>query len=281
MFNNLILFDQHAPQVSLQSIVPDLATSWSWSADATELTFTLRQGVEWHDGRPFTARDVKCTWDLQMDNGPEKLRLNPRKSSYDNLAAVTTNGDYEVTFQLKRPQPAFPMLLANGFAAVYPVMCQLPRCAQHPIGTGPFKFAGFNRNEYVKVTRNPDCWRPDRTYLDGIEYTIIKNPSTAVLAFVSRKFDTTFPYNLTVPLMSDIENQMPQAVCEMTTTGANRHLLVNYHKPPFDNPDLRRAMALSIDPQKPSSIPAAKAWAGSAACCSRRPKACGARHPTR
>jgi peptide/nickel transport system substrate-binding protein len=69
VFNNLILFDQHVPRVSLQSIVPDLATNWSWSEDGTELTFTLRQGVKWHDGRPSTAQDVKCTWDLQMDKG--------------------------------------------------------------------------------------------------------------------------------------------------------------------------------------------------------------------
>jgi peptide/nickel transport system substrate-binding protein len=247
VFNNLIMFDQHMAQVSLEAIVPDLATNWSWNEDGTELTFTLRQGVKWHDGQPFTARDVKCTWDLQLDEGPEKLRLNPRKSSFDDLAAVTVNGDYEVTFQLKRPQPAFPMLLANGFAAVYPCHVSAAQMRQHPIGTGPFKFAGFNPNEYIKVTRNPDYWKPDRPYLDGIQYTIIKNPSTAVLAFVTGKFDMTFPYNLTVPLMSDIEGQMPQAICEMTTTGVNRHLLVNYHKPPFDNRDLRRAMALSID----------------------------------
>ena len=116
MFNNLIMFDQHVAQNSLQSIVPDLATSWSWDEEGTDLTFQLRQGVRWHDGKPFTARDVKCTWDLYLETGPEKLRINPRKSSYYNLAEVTTNGDYEVTFHLKRPQPSFPMTLASGFS---------------------------------------------------------------------------------------------------------------------------------------------------------------------
>ena len=88
VFNNLIMFDQHKPQISLQTIVPDLATSWSWNEEGTELTFTLRQGVKWHDGQPFTAADVKCTWDLLLDKRSEKLRLNPRKTGYDNLAAV-------------------------------------------------------------------------------------------------------------------------------------------------------------------------------------------------
>src|SRR5271166_6736323 len=64
VFNNLIMFDQHVPQNSLQSIVPDLATGWSWNEDGTELTLPLREGVTWHDGKPFTARDVVCTFDL-------------------------------------------------------------------------------------------------------------------------------------------------------------------------------------------------------------------------
>src|SRR5215469_7510874 len=63
VFNNLVVFDQHVPQNSLQSIVPDLATDWSWSEDGKELTFRLRPGIRWHDGKPFTAADVKCTWD--------------------------------------------------------------------------------------------------------------------------------------------------------------------------------------------------------------------------
>src|SRR5216110_4082417 len=77
VFNNLVVFDQHIAQNSLASIVPDLATGWSWSEDGTALTFPLRQGVKWHDGKPFTAKDVKCTWDTLMERGPDKFRINP------------------------------------------------------------------------------------------------------------------------------------------------------------------------------------------------------------
>jgi len=234
---------------SLQSIVPDLATAWSWSEEGIELTLPLREGVTWHDGKPFTARDVVCTFDLLTGNSSDKLRVNPRKSWYRNLERVTTSGDYEVTFHLKRPQPAFLTALASGFSPIYP--CHVPTrdMRQHPIGTGPFSFVAFKPNEYIKVTRNPDYWKKGRPNLDGIEYTIIKNLSTAILALVSGKFDMAFPYSLTVPLLKDVKSQMPQAMCEMGPVGLNRNLLVNRDVPPFDNPDLRHAMALSLDRQ--------------------------------
>jgi peptide/nickel transport system substrate-binding protein len=247
VFNNLVMFDQQVKQNSLQSIVPDLATGWSWSEDSSVLTLPLRQGVKWHDGEPFTAQDVKCTWDLMLGIGSEKLRVNPRKSWYANLDRVTTNGDYEVTFHLKRPQPAFLALLASGFSPVYP--CHVPArdMRSHPVGTGPFKFVEFKPNEYIKVTRNPHYWKKDRPYLDGIEYSIIKDTATANLAFISGKFHMTFPNTLPMPLLKDTQSQMPEAVCEVPPGVINRNLIVNRDKPPFDNPDLRRAMALSLD----------------------------------
>jgi peptide/nickel transport system substrate-binding protein len=76
VFDNLVVFDQN----SLASVVPDLATGWSWSEDATQLTFPLRQGVKWHDGKPFTAKDVKCTWDTLLERSADRFRINPRKS---------------------------------------------------------------------------------------------------------------------------------------------------------------------------------------------------------
>ena len=187
VFNNLVMFDQYTKQNNMQSIVPDLATDWSWSEDGTQLTFPLREGVRWHDGRPFTARDVKCTWDLLTGKSSEKLRLNPRRSWYRNLAEVTTNGDHEVTFHLRQPQPAFIALLASGRSVVYP--CHVPpgEMPQHPIGTGPFKFAQFKPNERITLTRNRDYWKTGRPYLDGIEFTIIRDVSTANLAFVAGK----------------------------------------------------------------------------------------------
>ncbi|MBV8495107.1 MAG: peptide ABC transporter substrate-binding protein, partial [Alphaproteobacteria bacterium] len=124
IFNNLVMYDQHVAQASIRTIVPDLATGWSWSEDGKELTFPLRQGVKWHDGKAFTAADVKCTWDLLMGTGADKLRVNPRKPWYRNVEAVTTSGDHEVTFHLKQPQPWLLTLLASGWSPIYP--CHVP-----------------------------------------------------------------------------------------------------------------------------------------------------------
>src|SRR5215468_2260199 len=129
VFNNLVMFDQHAKQNTLGSIVPDLATGWSWNEDGTDLTFPLRDGVRWHDGKPFTAQDVRCTFDLLTGKSSEKLRVNPRKSWYRTLEAVTTNGDYEVTFHLKRPRPPFSWPWQVAFRRSIPVTWHRATCA--------------------------------------------------------------------------------------------------------------------------------------------------------
>jgi peptide/nickel transport system substrate-binding protein len=244
LFNNLVMFDQHARQNNMQSIVPDLATGWSWSEDGTELTFPLPEGVKWHDGKPFTAEDVKCTWDLLTGKSSQRLRLNPRKSWYHNLEEVITNGDFEVTFHLHRPQPAFVALLASGRSVVYPCHVPLAEMRQHPIGTGPFKFVEFKPNERITVTRNPDYWKNGRPYLDGIEFTIIRDVSTAHLAFVAGKLDWMAT---SMPLLKDVKSQAPEAICEVTPGGISRNLIINRDAPPFDNADMRRAIPLGLD----------------------------------
>ena len=69
VFNNLVVFDPNEKTNSPDKIVPDLAESWSWNADQTKLTFKLRSGVKWHDGKPFTAKDVKWSFDRAVSVG--------------------------------------------------------------------------------------------------------------------------------------------------------------------------------------------------------------------
>jgi peptide/nickel transport system substrate-binding protein len=254
VFNNLVIYKQDVAQNRMDSIVPELAESWAWSGDNKTLSFKLRQGVKWHDGVPFTSADVKCTFDMLMGRSPQKFRKNPRKSWYDQVVDVTTSGDFEVAFNLSRPQPALLALLASGYTPVYPCHVSPANMRTHPIGTGPFKFVEFKTNESIKLTRNPDYWKTGLPHLDGIEFTIIPNRSTAILAFVAGKFDMTFPTEVTIPLLKDVKAQAPNAVCVVAPTNVSTNIIVNSTSPPFDNPDIRRALALALDRQAFISI---------------------------
>ena len=248
VFNNLVMYDQQQAQNQPDTIVPDLAESWTWSEDGKELTFQLRQGVKWHDGKPFTAADVKCTWELLLGTAPEKLRVNPRKTWYLNLEKVTTNGDYEATFHLKRPQPAFLSLLAAGWSPVYPCHVPAKDMRTKPIGTGPFKFVEFRPNEVVKTARNPDYWKPGRPYLDGIEWQIMpehRDPQPRVHRRQARHRLALRHDRAAARTTSSSRRRRRN--CVLTSTNVSRNLILNPEKPPFDNPELRRAVALSLD----------------------------------
>jgi peptide/nickel transport system substrate-binding protein len=247
LYNNLVVFDPKEKQNSADHIVPDLATEWAWSNEGKDLTFKLRQGVKWHDGKPFTSADVKCTWDMLRGGEESKLRRNPRKIWYFNLREVETKGDYEVTFHLERPQPSLLTMLAGGHSPVYPCHVPVEQMRTKPVGTGPFKFDRLKQNESIRVVRNPDYWKKGHPYLDAIEFTIIPNRATSLLAFASGKMDLTFTAEISAPLVKDVKAQSPAAVCEMLPTFTFSNLLVNREKPPFDNAQVRTAMAYSID----------------------------------
>ena len=247
IFNNLVRYKQDAPQNSDATIEPELATSWSWSPDNTALTFKLREGVKWHDGKPFTAADVKCTFDLIQEKSAEKFRKNPRKLLWNNLQDVTVSGDYSVTLKLARPQPSVMALLSSGYSAMYPCHATPAQQRTKPIGTGPFMLADFKQNEIIRLVKNPNYWKPGRPYLDAIEMPIMTNRATAMLAFQAHKLDMTFPLEVTPPILRDINKEVPSAQCAWGPQNVNENLIVNREKPPFDNSEIRKAMALTLD----------------------------------
>jgi peptide/nickel transport system substrate-binding protein len=249
VFNNLVIFDQSEPRNGLDTIVPELAESWAWDEQRTRLTVKLRKGVRWHDGKPFTARDVQCTWHKILGRHADQLRANPRGVWWSNLKDVTTNGDFEATFHLARPQTSFPALLASNLSPVYPCHVTAGEMRRRPIGTGPFKFASFDSNRSIKLVKNTDYWKPGRPYLDGIEFGIIGSRPTRVLAFIANEFDLTFVGDITVPLMAEVKAGAPTATCALVPVGASTHLLVNRERAPFDNARLRKAIALALDRQ--------------------------------
>src|SRR5262245_23365901 len=247
VYSNLVLFDQTKKLNTPETIVPDLAESWSWDATNTKLTFKLRQGVKWHDGKPFTAKDVQCTWNKLTGKDPDDFRKNPRAIWWQNVKEVTVNGDHEATFVLGRPQPSILNMLASGYTPIYPCHVKSQAMRTNPVGTGPFKFVEFKRGDSIKFMRNPDYFKKGRPFLDGIDWKVIESRSTRILAFTAGEFDMTFNADVTVPLLKDVESQAPKAVCELAPTYVSTNLIINRNLAPFNDPKIRKAMALTLD----------------------------------
>ena len=158
---------------------------------------------------------------------------------------MTTNGDYEATFHLKRPQPSFLALLATGWSPIYPCHVSPRDMRTHPIGTGPFKFVEFKPNESITVTRNVDYWK--RADLISTALNIRSSKTYRRGSCRLSPARTTVYFGVTIPQLKDVKKEAPQAICEVVTANVARNLIVNRNAPPFDNPDLRRAMSLSLD----------------------------------
>jgi len=247
VFNNLVVYDQTKPLNTPETIVPDLAESWAWDATNTRLTFKLRHGVKWHDGKPFTAKDVQCTWNKLTAKDPDEFRKNPRAVWWHNLKEVRVDADDQATFVLNRPQPSFLAMFASGYSPVYPCHVSSKDMRTNPVGTGPFKFVELKRGQSVTLARNPDYFKKGKPHVDAIEWKVIENRSTRILAFVAGDFDMTFPTDVTIPLLKDVTSQAPKATCELAPTYVSTNLIVNREVAPFNDPQVRKAMALALD----------------------------------
>src|SRR5438128_4025326 len=192
--NNLVLFDPLKKTESMETIIGELAEKWSWQDNYRNLVFFLRKGVKWHDGQPFTAKDVKFTFDMlrEAPDAPAKLRINPRKDWYANVEAIETPDTYTAVFRLKKPQPSLLLLLASGYSPVYAAHVPPADYRTHCVGTGPFKVKEWRKGEYVEYVKNPDYFVKGRPYLDGLKYFVIVERSTRQAAIQARKVDVTF-----------------------------------------------------------------------------------------
>src|SRR4029434_5578052 len=154
-FNNLVYYDPAKRQESVDNIMPAL---WSGQYGHRNLVFFLRKDVKWHDGKPFTAGDVKYTFDA-VRGAPDakaKLKVNPRKLWYDNIEAIEAPDPYTVVFRLKKPQPSLLPMLASGYSPIYPAHVPLAELKNKCVGTGPFKLKENKPGELVEYVKNPD-----------------------------------------------------------------------------------------------------------------------------
>lgn len=250
VYNNLVFFNPAHAVESADDLVAELADKWTWSGDHKRLTFQLRHGVKWHDGRPFTSADVKTTFDLVRGVQPDKkLRLSPRKQWYENVTEIVTNGDYEVTFVLKRPQPSLLAMLSSGYSPVYPAHIDPAELRTHAIGTGPFRLKEYLPEQRVVLVKNPDYFIKGRPYLDGITYIIIKDRSARATAMGAGQVDVFFPQEGTPSVVDQVKSQAPQVVVKTVAQSSTFNIVINTKRPPFDNLKVRQALDYALERQ--------------------------------
>ena len=248
-FSNLVIFDPAKRLETAEGLLPELAEKWSWQDNYRNLVFFLRKNVKWHDGQPFTSRDVKFTFDLvrEAPDSAQKLRVNPRKDWYSNVEAIEAADPHTVVFRLKRPQPGFLTLLASGQSPIFPAHVPIVEQRMKCVGTGPFRLKEWRRNEYVEYVRNPDYFVPGRPYLDGLRYVIITERGTRALALQAGRIDVASPGDITVNIAGQIKTAVPSMVVQEVGSGVVNNILMSHTKPPFYDPKLRRAVSLALD----------------------------------
>jgi peptide/nickel transport system substrate-binding protein len=250
-YSNLVLFDQLKAQESAETVLPDLAEKWSWQDNYRNLVFFLRRGVKWHDGHPFTSRDVKYTFDIvrEAPEAPAKLRINPRKDWYGNVEAIEAPDPHTVIFRLKRPQPSLLLMLASGYSPVYPAHVPLVELRQKCVGTGPFRLKEYARGQVIELERNAEYFVAGRPYLDGIRYPIITERSTRQAALQSGRLDAAMPLEMTKTMAETVKAAAPSLVVAETGQIGSDNVIMNHKRAPFDNVNVRRAISLAMDRQ--------------------------------
>ena len=248
-FNNLVLFDPLKQRESIETVIGELAEKWSWQDNYRNLVFFLRRNVKWHDGQPFTSRDVKFTFDMlrEAPDAAGKLRINPRKDWYVNIQNIEVPDPYTVVFHLKRPQPSLLLMMASGYTPIYAAHIAPAQYRTSCVGTGPYKLKEWRKGEFIEYVKNPDYFVKGRPYLDGLKYIVVKERGTRVAALQAGQVDTAFPGDTSKTTAEQLKKAVPQLVFTRAAENVNENLIMNTKKPPFDNPKVRIAVSHAID----------------------------------
>jgi peptide/nickel transport system substrate-binding protein len=248
-YSNLVLFHPLKPLETTDTVIPELAERWSWQDSYRNLVFFLRKNVKWHDGQPFTSKDVKYTFDMvrEAKDTTAKLRLSPRKDWYANVDGIEAPDPYTVVFKLKRPQPSLLLMLASGYSPVYPAHVPVNELRQRCVGTGPFRLKEYSRGQFVELERNPDYFVTGRPYLDGLRYTIITERGTRLAALQAGRLDAFVPLEMTKAMADSVKKAAPTLVIAEVGQNGSDNIVLNHKRPPFDNVAVRRAISLAID----------------------------------
>jgi peptide/nickel transport system substrate-binding protein len=242
---------------------PQLATDWEVSPDGLTITWKLREGVTWHDGQPFTSRDVKFTYE-----GPIRT-LHPRgRVVYDALDRVETPDDYTAIFHMREPRAAALFQAHGSEGLIIPAhiyenedLVEGPHatCDELPIGTGPFRATEYVPGERFVVERNPnwwgtsgDYWGTGQPYLDRVIFTFIADTTASVNCLEAGECHYVgmlrFPTN-EVARFRELPGRDVRIECTVQALGIMNFYGINVRREPLNDVRVRQAMSYALDRQ--------------------------------
>jgi peptide/nickel transport system substrate-binding protein len=222
-------------------VLPALATSWDISEDGLTYTFTLAEGVTFHDGTSFDSSDAKFSLDRIASEESE----NAQKALYAAIESVEAPDASTLVINLSKPDGKLLFSLGWGDAVMV-----APESAgdnkSNPVGTGPFTFAEWTKGDSVKLEKNSNYWGEDVS-LEGATFRFISDPTAAFSAMMSGDLDA-FP-NFPAPENIVQFEADPRFTVAIGSTEGETILSTNNQKPPFDNLKVRQAIANAINRQ--------------------------------
>jgi peptide/nickel transport system substrate-binding protein len=247
-YSVLIRVDPNNPS-STTDFVCDLCTAMPQPSDGGRTyAFKIRDGVKFHDGSPLTAADVAASWE-HIIHPPEGV-LSPRESHYSMVDAVEAPDPATVVFHLKFATSAFLPALADPYSWIYKkeTLDKDPRWYEKNIlGSGPFKFAGYETGQSIKGERNPDYYHKGLPHLDG--FTGIYADKQAVRVDAIRADRAAIEFRGFPPSVRD---ELARALGDKLTVqtsdwNCGSFIEPNHKRKPFDDARVRRALTLAID----------------------------------
>jgi len=225
------------------TIVPSLAESWTLSQDGLTYTFKIRTGVKFHNGRAMTADDVKYTIDRLRDPATK----SPRTTLFAPLASVDAPDATTVVIRLKEPYAPLLAALADITAGIVPkeVVAAQGDLHKNPVGTGPFKFVSWTRDQSLKVTANKDYWRAGLPRLDAITFSFNADANARAAAIRSR--DVDFLWNGPPELNAVLAKDSALDVYGGKGTLTWQYLNLNMQKDLFKDVRVRQAIYNALD----------------------------------
>lgn len=230
---------------------PELAKSWKISPDGLTYTFELQQGVQWHDGKPFTAEDAEFSIGKMLP----AVHVRTRVVLNNYVASVKALNPTTLEIKLKSPFPPFISMFEAGTMPMMPKHIYdgtdyaTNPANQKPVGTGPFVFKEWKRGSFLRMERNPNYWKPGLPYVDAVVFYMMPDAASRVVAFEKGEVNVLRSGDIEV---SDAKRLQKTAGVDYSTKGwelfsPTFHIQINHRKPPFDNLKVRQAMMHAID----------------------------------